>query len=236
MIFFLLSALSTTPAEQQAVIYAAETFAQSVTQPINIGCATDPIAVQVGVVGWSPLCSHGTLTDASNALVYNGSFDMELMVNGQVPIWIIIQNERERLSDPKMVTAVYQQLRPVVIPIVKTGTTENLDSVRSYLTDVIIPDFTLEVPASLRELYRVEAEADAAMLKARVYKEGVGTIWDPVTVLAYTTANLAFGQAAISAGFHDPLALQWRLRREKEGGKALVRAWRDVFIDLAQSI
>lgn len=233
IIFFFLNALSLSgekpialPTEQQAVIHITESFAQADTQPINIGCATDLDAVQIEKLDWSPHCSRGTLTNISNVLVYNGALNLELALGGQVSTWMILQQERERFSDPHVVTAVYQQLKPLVIPIIKTGTPENLDSVHTYLNTVLIPDFTLEVPKSVREFYRFEAEDYVVLMKN----------WNPVTFKNYQQANSVFGDYAIRAGFHDPLALQWRLRREKEGGEALVSAWRDIFVDLAQSI
>jgi hypothetical protein len=238
LLLLLIASAFSTPvtAEQKVATTIAIRFASS-NQPINVGCDTDPIAAQVGIRGWSPLCSHNTLTDVSKWLVYKGSTEIALeqsdYKNGAT--YRATERERKRFSNPETVIVTYTGLKPIALAALRQSSPERVEEIRTYINTALIPAFVDDVPPTLRELWTAESRADDAMLASRTY-DGARTTWDPETEAAYKAANLAFGNAAIASGFQDPLALAWRLRREAEGGQKLVAAYRGIFTDFAGSI
>lgn len=223
------------PTDQQtAAAELADSFLLS-HRPVNIGCDTDTVAMQVPELKerWSPLCSHGTLTAVSNML-YFGAYMFN--TDNSISEYTFKQTSRTFLSDPSHVKSSYRDLKPFVLQSVRMTDVKKVDEVRGYITTTLVPDFSHDVSPELRALYAAEAAADRAMWTAHTDGETKVTCCDPRFTQAYTATNLAFGTAALAAGFHDPMAVQWRLRREKEGGQALVDAYRWVFTDFAKSI
>lgn len=234
LLFPLLWASAPVSIDEQAAIDVADQFVHS-SRPASISCADNDIARSIGLTGWSPVCSEGTLTDVTNDVMWIELLALNQALGGNTSWRVLMEAQRERFANPRRVRETYRRLKPLVLPILETNPEDALYA-KVYLLQMLIPDFTTEIPASLRELYRVEAAADEANMKARVYDPAKGTSWDPVTSAAYERANIAFGEAALAAGFHDPLALQFRMRREAEGGQPLVDAWREVFTDFARSL
>lgn len=238
LLFLIVSALSTPiTAELKAASTVAEHFATT-KQPINTGCDTDPVANQLGMTGWKPSCSHGTLTEVSAWLVMNGSMEIQIRSNDHATgaTRRIIEKERKRFSNPKTVLRTYATLKPVALLALQQSSPKHTEEIRAYINTTLIPELVYDVPPSLRELWVVEATAYKAMMLApRVYS-GTFYEWDPEARAAYKAANLAFGNAVITAGYKDPMALQWRYRREEEGGQPLVAAYLQIFNDFARSI
>lgn len=229
LLFPILWASAPVSVDERAIVDIAQGFVQS-SEPASVSCKDNAIAQKIGLTGWSPVCSYGTLTRVVNELMWTERFELDHVS------WLALkEKQRKQYSNPRRVHATYRRLKPLVLPILETNPEDALYA-KVYLLQMLIPDFTAEIPASLRELYRVEAAAHEANMKARVYDPAKGTSWDPATSAAYERANTAFGEAALAAGFHDPLALQFRMRREKEGGQPLVDAWREVFTDFAHSL
>lgn len=237
LLFIIASAFSSPfDAEWNAATTVAAHYA-GIDRPISVGCDTDPIAVQVGLDGWSPLCSHGTLTEVSKWLVSVGA--TEIVTRGTDhkygATYRAMERERKRFSNWRTVLRVYLTLKPIALSALEQENTARIDEIRVYITTALLPAFAPDVPSELRRLYATEALAYEQMLALRNF-DGAQTSWNPEYVAAYDAANLAFGKAAIAAGFHDPLALQWRFRREREGGAVLVAAYHKIFSDFAHSI
>jgi len=228
LLFFFTSALSAPVASEKAVANIVAKHFAATEEHIFVGCDGDWDALQAGVTGWRPRCSQGTLTEVSNWLVSIGSTEIEMRKRDHTTgaTYRIKQAERKRFSDPKTVLRTYSVLRPIAVAAMSQSSAERRQEVENYITMALVPAFVPNVPSSLRDLWLAEATAYKTMLAS----------WNPTTETTYSAANLEFGNAAIAAGYMDPMALQWRFRREAEGGPTLVAAYLEVFKDFAWCI
>jgi len=138
----------------------------------------------------------------------------------------VLDVARRHLADPGRLEATWRKNKPAVLEEIQRA--ERGNQVRRALLDQVIPLFSEPVSAEVRA---VNAEVSAA--------------WEIADATEYGTVcwranhdNFAEieGRLEELPGVSDVRTLQWRLRREAEGGDALVAAWRGIFEDLAEAL
>lgn len=162
---------------------------------------------------------------------------------------------REALKSPDRLWPAYTALKPVMLQAYSAAKTEDQQIMRIELA-TLYDLFNAPVPGELRLASHVDSEVWA---RAKTFREATdkraecseeiwkseaipaqnsfeaaakGTAFDPEMV-EETTFN---GKRYSHASNEKLNILQWRLRRESEGGQPLVNAWARVFKDLLDSL
>lgn len=131
---------------------------------------------------------------------------------------------RGRLRDPEVLKETYLTYKPVVVPILVTakdrkGIIDDLNEAERV--------FTIPVSDELRRMH----EAVSAQYEATMDAD-----WDSPESEAFSRLEDTFVLRAREEGFPNTYLLQWRLRREAEGGPELVQAWVDILADLQLTV
>ncbi len=152
---------------------------------------------------------------------------------------LTIEVARAKLKDPAQLWQVYRQFGPTVVKAIKG--TDAQQPISEYLSEVVVPTFTKPVPNDdLMPLYQREAAAyEVEKLHWRNYKEGedeARRAKEAGESAVYTYHQKEFEMLAKKDGFQDPYLLQWRLRRQAEGGDELVSMWAKIAMDLDRQL
>jgi len=137
----------------------------------------------------------------------------------------ILDVARRHLSSPARLNQVYVRHRAAIVD----GLTEKgrAVTVRKVLEDRVIPALKAPISDAVRVQHdvtsRAHAEADAMPSELGDCQQ---TLW-----YRYRTEQGRFSDLT-----DEPYLLQWRMRREAEGGQALVSAWIRVFDDLVKRL
>ncbi|MFA6018034.1 MAG: hypothetical protein WCT28_03305 [Patescibacteria group bacterium] len=137
--------------------------------------------------------------------------------------WYARTNEflRNELRSPEKLGELYRTIELMLWETI--GTSDSAQMIRKYLKDVVIPTFTKEASNQLRWAYVGETSSwnvnqektdNAILQKARL---------DDLKI-----RREAFRTLALQENFPNPYLLQWRLRREAEGGGRLVKTYANI--------
>lgn len=125
------------------------------------------------------------------------------------------------LRNPAKLERLYKTLEPTLVKTITDS--DSAPMVRKYIKDVVVPTFAKNVNDELRFAYFAEASSWNVSRKKTDDQNLKNN-----RLLDLETKRHAFGILAQRNRFPNVYLLQWRLRREVEGGPQLVKAYADI--------
>lgn len=204
---------------------------------ISSGCDSALATAQkLGFADYNALCAHPMSFVRANYWLRTAAFtELGFSMTGATyfdDTDKAMEELRATLRNPAKTRETYAKLKPRALVLVKAS--GNRVAIQAYLREVVVPDF--QRPAS-KKLRAAHATASAEYAKSHAWwRANLDTkSVNPFMRTAQAAQNV-FVYTALDEGFVDPLILQWRLRREAEGGQALVDTWAGIVSDFASSM
>ncbi len=137
---------------------------------------------------------------------------------------------RKELADPEFLSLLWKQYRGVVVTAVKAS--GKSESVKKLCSEAI-PYFSGEVPHSefvqLNNYYKTDAKLEREIQKRKYSKDAIHALTEKLDKKY---------RALQSAGLNDTdvYFFEFSMRRIKEGGRELAKAYADILLDLKESL
>jgi len=137
---------------------------------------------------------------------------------------------RKELADPEFLSLLWKQYRSVVVTAVKAS--GKSESVKKLCSEAI-PYFSGELPHSefvqLNNYYKTDAKLEREIQKRKYSKDAIHALTEKLDKKY---------RALQSAGLNDTdvYFFEFSMRRIKEGGRELAKAYADILLDLKESL
>jgi hypothetical protein len=137
---------------------------------------------------------------------------------------------RKELADPEFLSLLWKQYRGVVVTAVKAS--GKSESVKNLCSEAI-PYFSGELPHSefvqLNNYYKTDAKLEREIQKRKYSRDAIHALTEKLDK-KYRTLQ--------SAGLNDTdvYFFEFSMRRIKEGGRELAKAYADILLDLKESL
>lgn len=148
---------------------------------------------------------------------------------GQYSEWtsVLLEKIRQELSNPARLNQYYKSHKKALIEEINTSGKQV--TVKKFLKEIVIPIFKEPIDSKIIALSIAETKLE------NQYRYLQQKLDEDSTCLKALSEKQWEAFKALDENEHS-FIIQWRLRRESEGGAELVRMWGDIFQDLEESI